>query len=266
MRNIAGTDPAISGTEFGLEVMSIPRIPYDQASAGMKTPGSLMAFDVYVLVAFTILFEILGCVILHASQNWYGPTTKRYQVTSGMCLTAGADIGALIKGKEAAKVGVEQETSTVPPAPPAHLTAQDIVYEVDVKPEPEKKEEEKKEEETGSPKSGNATTTRTSVVDSEAVIPITAREYGQARKGAAQEWVLKRAVGEGSLSLRSTVSSTGPNSIRVDELVAAEAGAVDDLDPPAPGRLRLLSGITATFSPGTMTALMGSSGAGKTTL
>ena len=63
------------------------------------------------------------------------------------------------------------------------------------------------------------------------------------------------------------MSSADSKTIRVEALAAAEAGEiVDDLEPLAPGRLRLLSGITATFSPGTMTALMGSSGAGKTTL
>jgi ABC-type multidrug transport system ATPase subunit len=62
------------------------------------------------------------------------------------------------------------------------------------------------------------------------------------------------------------MSSAYPKTIRVDSLAVAEAGAILDLEPPAAGRLPLLSGVTATFSPGTMTALMGSSGAGKTTL
>lgn len=42
---------------------------YNQASVVMKTPESLMAFDVYMIVAFTVLFDIIGCIILNASRR-----------------------------------------------------------------------------------------------------------------------------------------------------------------------------------------------------
>ena len=43
-------------------------------------------------------------------------------------------------------------------------------------------------------------------------------------------------------------------------------GADDDASDPHAGRLLLLRGISGSFRPGVLTALMGSSGAGKTTL
>mmetsp|Transcript_21211 Transcript_21211/g.38511 ORF Transcript_21211/g.38511 Transcript_21211/m.38511 type:complete len:129 (+) Transcript_21211:1587-1973(+) len=97
-------------------------------------------------------------------------------------------------------------------------------------------------------------------------VPITAREYGQARKGSCSGMGFEASGWREALSVRSSMSSAYPKTIRVDSLAVAEAGAILDLEPPAAGRLPLLSGVTATFSPGTMTALMGSSGAGKTTL
>lgn len=42
---------------------------YNQASVVMKTPESLMTFDVYMIVAFTVLFDIIGCIILNASRR-----------------------------------------------------------------------------------------------------------------------------------------------------------------------------------------------------
>jgi len=272
----------IPGSVFGQNAFSLPRIPYDEASAGMKTPISVMFFDIYVIAALTIIFEVIGCVLLHKSQAWYGPSTKRYQVTSGMSLTASnADVTKKIfsflskdKGKTYDDEKEEKKKSSVPSAPPAHLTARDIVYEVDVaispddndkkkaKDEGEKAVSEEPKEELG----GGSATARSASFESDERVPITAREYGQARKGAAQEWVLRRTLGVEALSTRSFPASDS-KSIRVeDEIAAAEAGVAQDLEPPEPGRLRLLSGVTATFSPGSMTALMGSSGAGKTTL
>lgn len=276
MRTVSANGSDVPGNIFGQEFFSIPRIPYDRASAGMKAPGAVMAFDVYMIITFTILFEIIGCLLLHASIKWYGPTTRRYQVTSGNSLTKGTDvISQLMSGKSLRSNTVEPEPEkqlSIPAAPPAHLMSKDIVYEVDVpiKSEDDEKKGDKKKPEPSTAKSEAerevAATSDPVPVDDDERVLLTARDYGQPGKGVAQEWVLKRTVGAESLSLRNTMSSAVSKSIRIESLTAAEAGTADGLEPPAPGRLRLLSGITSTFSPGTMTALMGSSGAGKTTL
>lgn len=273
MRTVSVDGNTVPGSEFGQEFFSIPRIPYDQASAGLRTPGAVMAFDIYMLITFTILFEILGCCLLHASIKWYGPTTKRYQVTSGNSLTKGNDVMAqLFSSKSFHSRKVEPKAqSSVPAAPPAHLTSKDVVYEVDIpikSDKDEKKEEEKVMKETktsweGGAEPGDESVRDPLLVDDDERALLTARDYAQPGKGIAKEWVLKRTVG--SDSFRSSTSSS-PEFIRVEALAAAEDGTADELEPPAPGRLRLLSGITSSFSPGTMTALMGSSGAGKTTL
>jgi len=283
-RNIDGTN--ISGNEYGRDALSVPRVPYDQAGPGMQTPLGVMFFDVYMIIALTIVFEVAGCILLHQSQKWYGPTTKRHQVTSGMSLTAQTTnvAGLLGKKKDGGKVmrddesGVAaEEMSAVPRAPPLHLTAKDVVYEVDYVAPKEKEEEREKgganEKGKAEMKDGDqsvATIPDSSILDVDEPMPMTAREYGQPGKGAAREWILKRTLGEDALSSRSVLSSAASSGIvGIDELEAVEAGAADaagDLDPPEPGRLRLLSGITATFPEGSMTALMGSSGAGKTTL
>jgi hypothetical protein len=64
-----------------------------------------------------------------------------------------------------------------------------------------------------------------------------------------QEWVLKRAVGREALSVGSSMSSADPKTMRVDSLAVAEAGAIVDLEPPAPGRIRLLSGGHGNLQP-----------------
>ena len=275
----------VDGLEFAQEAFSLPRIPFDQAVSGLNTAGGVMAFDAYIIIIFTVLFEILGCVLLHHSQKWYGPSTKRYQVTSGMSLTAASGTKHLLKGKKAVTPEIvdKSATSSVPLPLPIHLRAKDIVYEVDVPIEPkdtkektgeDDKEEDPDEEDPGVAKaftgerSPSAERSMQFPVESDLGVPITAREYGQARKGAAQALVLRRALGEEALA-SNVGSSSASTSIRFDSISAAEANEATTghhLEPPEPGRLRLLSGVTATFEPGTMTALMGSSGAGKTTL
>lgn len=64
-----------------------------------------------------------------------------------------------------------------------------------------------------------------------------------------QEWVLKRAVGGEALSVGSSMSSADPKTMRVDSLAVAEAGAIVDLELPAPGRIRLLSGGHGNLQP-----------------
>jgi hypothetical protein len=130
----------------------------------------------------------------------------------------------------------------IPLSPPAHLTARDIIYEVDVATIEE--EATAPEKAQGEPsENGNS---QELFYDQSPGMPVTARQYGQVGNSARQEWMIKRRLGEDALG-RSVNSSCG-SSIRTE------------LIPPGPGRLRLLSGITASFEPGTLTALMGSSG------
>lgn len=277
-RTIDGTGE--NGVDYAQRELGMPRIPYDQALAFMRSPTSLMAFDAIMIAVFWIFFELLGVFLLHASQKWYGPSTKRYQVTSGMSL--GNGMGAQFSAKAFTKKFGKQsslevdikptEPAAVPPAPMVHLTAKAMVYEVDYKAPKENLAEK--------PNEGKRSSTRVSTNHSadmeDGFQLVTTREFGQYGKGAAQEWVLGRTVGDQALSRRSISTRSGslvePLARSLKQSVAplrqsAIGGSfVAELDPPAPGRLRLLTGVSASFKPKTMTALMGSSGAGKTTL
>jgi len=108
------------------------------------------------------------------------------------------------------------------------------VYEVDVDvPPKEEKDKNGKAEDVNENETQN--------------ISITVNSYGQQGRGAIQEKILKQRLGVDAINSSATCSET---SIRVE------------MEHTQPGRLRLLSGITASFKPGTLTALMGSSGAG----
>jgi len=140
------------------------------------------------------------------------------------------------------------EKAPIPPAPKAHLTARNIVYEVDVPINPE--DDPKKEEQDEDISMENETLNGSIDEDEEEHALITARSYGQTGRGMATEWVLKRRIGEDAVSDSPSKSLSVASSI------------VSHQEEPAPGRLRLLNGITCSFEPGTLTALMGSSGAG----
>jgi hypothetical protein len=234
------------GSVWAETFLGIPRVAYEDAPAGLSTEQLLMAFDAYMLIVLTMVYEILGCCLLHHSQKWFGPTTKRYQVTSGMSLTAPPWIGKGIERGEKLSVDVDSrdtELVPIPEAPRAHLTAKDIVYEVDV---PIIKEDVCQEKATSDILSAPTKDTTEAADDG---IFLTAREYGQIGQGKTREWAIKRHLGEGALgsSHSSTQSQPTPKL---------------KLPPLGPGRLRLLSGISASFEPGTLNALMGSSGAG----
>ena len=193
-----------------------------------------------MLVFIIVAFEVIGCSLLHLSQKWYGPTSIRYQVASGQSLSVPPWKG-LYKKKQAQNfaaldISNNIETTGVPAAPPAHLVAKDIMYEVDVK-IPDEKEKESDDSDYN---------------DDEVDIPLTARDYGQTGKGALADFVLSRQ------GLQQRTSSSLVSSVS-----KASVLQVTEIDPPKPGRLRLLSGITASFEPGTLNALMGESGAGK---
>jgi hypothetical protein len=193
-----------------------------------------------MLVFIIVAFEVIGCSLLHLSQKWYGPTSIRYQVASGQSLSVPPWKG-LYKKKQAQNfaaldISNNIETTGVPAAPPAHLVAKDIMYEVDVK-IPDEKEKESDDSDYN---------------DDEVDIPLTARDYGQTGKGALADFVLSRQ------GLQQRTSSSLVSSVS-----KASVLQVTEIDPPEPGRLRLLSGITASFEPGTLNALMGESGAGK---
>ena len=174
----------------------------------------------------------------------YGPSSIRYQVASGQSLSEPPWKGISKKIRAKSNAGSPDISSNnVPPAPSVHLVAKDIVYEVDVDiPNKEEKEEDDESERL----------TVESISDEDednAETPITARKYGQTGNGALAEFVLSKQGLKTSYMASSRVSTAS--------LLET------DLDPPDPGRLRLLSGITASFEPGTLNALMGESGAGK---
>lgn len=56
----------IPGTVFAQEELGIPRLPYDTAPAGLSTEGQVMAFDSYMLLALTIIFECKSIAFLSA--------------------------------------------------------------------------------------------------------------------------------------------------------------------------------------------------------
>ena len=263
----------MSGIAYSEKILGIPRLPFDSAPPGLDSPGGILSFDAYMLVFITVVLEMIGCVILHQSQKWcvsillmssayvlyvlyymltllmikrYGPSSIRYQVASGQSLSEPPWKG-MFKKKQAKSnatsldISSNVETTNVPSAPSVHLVAKDIVYEVDVDiPNEEEKEEDDERE---------SLTVESVSDEDEDDTPITAREYGQTGNGALAKFVLSRQGLKTSYMESSRVSRTS--------LLQT------DLDPPDPGRLRLLSGITASFEPGTLNALMGESGAGK---
>ena len=262
----------MSGIAYSEKILGIPRLPFDSAPPGLDSPGGILAFDAYMLVFITVVLEMIGCVILHQSQKWcvsillmssaylicpvlyaqllmikrYGPSSIRYQVASGQSLSEPPWKGMFKKKRAKSNatsldISSNVETTNVPSAPSVHLVAKDIVYEVDVDiPNEEEKEEDDERE---------SLTVESVSDEDDGETLITAREYGQTGNGALAEFVLSRQGLKTSYMESSRVSTTS--------LLQT------DLDPPDPGRLRLLSGITASFEPGTLNALMGESGAGK---
>eukprot|EP00978_Attheya_sp_CCMP212_P023184 scaffold70400_cov54-Attheya_sp.AAC.2 len=249
----------INGSVWAQDNLGIPRIPYESAPSGMNTEGLLMGFDAYMLVILTIVFDVWGCVLLHHSQKWFGPTSKRYQVAAGMSLAAPPWYGSRQKhvGSSLVLEQYNDEANLIPGAPSAHLTVKDIFYEVDVLVETAEPTPEKVSKADGRMTQAEDDYDQFWRDGASHDIPMTARDYGQVGKGAASEWVIKRRLGEDALS--GSASSSVTTSFQSSEKFLK-------LDPPEPGRLRLLSGITASFEPGTMSALMGSSGAGKDVL
>ena len=184
----------------------------------------------------------------------YGPSSIRYQVASGQSLSAPPWKG-VFKKKDQVESGLDissdnmEASDDVPSAPSAHLTAKDIVYEVDVD-IPDDEEEKKEEDERESLVLESMT--EESDKDEAEGTPITARDYGQKGRGALVEYVLsKQGLKTSSIESFRTSSASREPSLQTD------------LEPPQPGRLRLLSGVSASFEPGTLNALMGESGAGK---
>jgi ABC-type multidrug transport system ATPase subunit len=293
---VGNGDAFVNGNVFGTQAFGIPRVGYTTAPSGLDTPGGVMAFDVYMLLALTIVFDVLACLALHKSQKWYGPTTKRYQVSCGMSLRQAPTMDELDKkfeklasknvktsdghnqsarGEEDEKDGDNKSATGIPEAPKVHLTARQIVYEVDVDLPPEEKKKTKKNNKSAgnTQQPDTSTTTEENVDTDEHTDAITSKEYGQTGRGAAQEWMLKRRMGGDCLSSKassgfsSTITNDAVKNLSQEEVL--EEGVAEnvlELAAPAPGRLRLLSGITSSFLPATMTALMGSSGAGKSTL
>lgn len=132
--------------------------------------------------------------------------------------------------------------SGVPSSPPAHLTAKNIVYEVDIDP-PAGAKEDSNEAEALLESTDDDTND-----DSPMGSPYTARGYGQTGNGALAEFVLKRQLGDSAVRSDSTRSSAKRS-------ITYSLTQQTELEAPEPGRLRLLSGITASFEPGTLNAV-----------
>jgi len=176
----------------------------------------------------------------------------------------------LFLGSTKKKTQEDNDRPSIPPAPKAHLTAQGIVYEVDIPVDDSRKNEkqavEPQKQDDRDPHGEEIGSRETNPpvfrVEESRGVPITAFEYGQAKRCAAQENLLKRRLGEDAVRVDPSLASSQGSSIRsevpLDEALTTSIVA----SPLGPGRLRLLSGISASFAPGTLTALMGSSGAG----
>ena len=194
---------------------------------------------------------------LHQSQKWYGPKTQRYQVTSGQSLSQPPWKGVNRKGRSdttevifGSGSNLDGDSSGVPAAPPAHLTAKDIVYEVDVDlPSPSAESEREVDAETAGLVEADIDNDESDAESSTSIL-VTAREYGQTGNGALAEFVLKRQLGETAVARTSSKQSS-----EVSTVTSASVQPQMMLEPPAPGRLRLLSGITASFEPGTLNAV-----------
>ncbi|KAL3909226.1 MAG: hypothetical protein SGILL_008169, partial [Bacillariaceae sp.] len=259
----------VSGVQFGAEFLGVPRIPYSEAKPSLlSTETGVMVFDVIMLIVLTIFFEICGCVLLQLSRKWYGPSTKRYQVVSGMSLASpppGFRRSKTDKVKNADPTESEREKflqSLIPDAPKVHLTASNIVYEVDV---PILNETDGKDDAKKDDMEQQESETEEDVDEDDELRPKTPLQYGQQGNGAAAEWLLEKRIGEGAVKKPPTIGIPSDRAT-----TASSTRGSNEFSPalksPEPGRLRLLSGITCTFEPSSLTALMGSSGAGKTTL
>ena len=263
--SLTGDTEEVVGSVYGEQALGIPRIPYNQAPAALSTESGVIAFDIYMLIVLWVAFEIFGFFLLCFSRRWYGPSTKRYQVVSGMSLAAPppdwfTGIGKKKKESPTVPDAKPDDDSLIPKAPQIHLTARNIVYEVDI-PIVEEKSDDQKDPGVNEEEEKK----RIDTADSAEAPLLTAREYGQTGRGKASEWLISKRLGEDAIHNPRT-SSIRSSDTNNRSKKGSEADPAEELQPPAPGRLRLLSGITASFEPGTMTALMGSSGAGKTTL
>jgi ABC-type multidrug transport system fused ATPase/permease subunit len=269
----------VPGSVYGEQALGLPRIPYKQAPGAMSTESGIVSFDIYMLVVLWFFFEIVGFALLSLSRNWYGPSTKRYQVVSGMSLAAprpgwlAGDNKDQETRNDMVPVAIAEDESSIPKAPRVHMTACNIIYEVDIPIVDDGGEDDKRksqsidvENDVDGDYSKNGRE-ESNIIDSDEKQLQTALEYGQVGRGRASEWIISRRLGNGAIS--SSARSTTRSSAATGSIASKAGdgtGSSFALQAPAPGRLRLLTGITASFEPGTMTALMGSSGAGKTTL
>ncbi|EFN53196.1 hypothetical protein CHLNCDRAFT_36538 [Chlorella variabilis] len=84
--------------------------------------------------------------------------------------------------------------------------------------------------------------------------------------GDAEEGGVAPSGGGGKSALPFTPVRMTFQDLKYSVALPSSIGADDDASDPHAGRLLLLRGISGSFRPGVLTALMGSSGAGKTTL
>jgi hypothetical protein len=96
------------------------------AAPGLLHRGFSHGFQCLHALVLTIVFAITGCCVLHPSPTWFGRTTKRYQVASGMSLAAPPWYKSqkVLESGERATLKSEQpsdEQTPIPAAPRTHL-------------------------------------------------------------------------------------------------------------------------------------------------
>ena len=60
----------MDGQFYAQSFFGIPRVAWAEAPFALSTPGGVFAFDAYMLIILTVVFEIIGCILLHKSQGW----------------------------------------------------------------------------------------------------------------------------------------------------------------------------------------------------